>query len=77
MGNDGVLPQLDIVAQREALLDRVQMRLEKAQQVVVANVAGSDTSNRVGEPVNRWLLRKSASLLTTTRPAASAMTAIC
>jgi len=40
--DDRTAPKLDMMAQSEGLRDLSQARLEEAQQVVVADVAGSD-----------------------------------
>ena len=42
MRKDSASPELDIIPQSEGLLDLSETRLEQLQQVVVADVAGSD-----------------------------------
>ena len=77
MRDDRAAPELDMIAQSEGPLDLGQARLEEDQQVIVADVAGGDDKQPRGRTGSRWLLRKSASLVTTTRPSRSAKAAIC
>jgi hypothetical protein len=69
--------QLHKVAGFEGVRDGCQARADQFEQDVVRDVSGGQNEQPSRRTLSRWLLRKLASFVTTTRACASAMVEIC